>query len=410
MPRAGQTKPPVAPRLADRIAIGVLTTTFPPELVDRVIAKTGRGEQRQRLLPARVVVYYTLAMCLFAQAGYEEVMRLLVEGLAWARRWRGSWQVPDKSSIARARARLGPAPLRELFAEVARPLATSATKGAWYRDWRLVALDGTTLDVADTPANVAAFGRPGGGRGQGAFPQVRVVGLVECGTHAVVDAVMGGLHLGETSLAPSLARSLGPGMLLLVDQGLASLELWHAFQATGAELVWRCRQDVKLPVLEVFDDGSWRSELGSGHPRSRRVAVRVVDYRLDDPGRTGEQNGYRLITTIGDPAQAPAAELAALYPQRWELETALDELKTHQRGPGVVLRSKHPDGVCQEVWAHLLVHYAIRTLMQQAALDAEVDADRLSFTRSLHIARRQVTSQAALSPPAAGQGDPAGGR
>jgi hypothetical protein len=405
MPR-GQTKPPVAPRLADRIAIGVLTTTFPPELVDRVIAKTGRGEQRQRLLPARVVVYYTLAMCLFAQAGYEEVMRLLVEGLAWARRWRGSWQVPDKSSIARARARLGPAPLRELFAEVARPLATSATKGAWYRDWRLVALDGTTLDVADTPANVAAFGRPGGGRGQGAFPQVRVVGLVECGTHAVVDAAMGGLHLGETSLAPSLARSLGPGMLLLVDQGLASLELWHTFQATGAELVWRCRQDVKLPVLEVFDDGSWRSELGSGHPRSRRVAVRVVDYRLNDPGRTGEQDGYRLITTIGDPAQAPAAELAALYPQRWELETALDELKTHQRGPGVVLRSKHPDGVYQEVWAHLLVHYAIRTLMQQAALDAEVDADRLSFTRSLHIARRQVTSQAALSPPGGWPGRP----
>ena len=388
----------------------MLTTTFPPELVDRVIARTGRGEQRQRLLPARVVVYYTLAMCLFAQAGYEEVMRLLVEGLAWARRWRGSWQVPDKSSIARARARLGPAPLRELFAEVARPLATSATKGAWYRDWRLVALDGTTLDVADTPANVAAFGRPGGGRGQGAFPQVRVVGLVECDTHAVVDAVMGGLHLGETSLAPSLARSLGPGMLLLVDQGLASLELWHTFQATGAELMWRCRQDVKLPVLEVFDDGSWRSELGSGHPRSRRVAVRVVDYRLNDPGRTGEQDGYRLITTIGDPAQAPAAELAALYLQRWELETALDELKAHQRGPGVVLRSKHPDGVCQEVWAHLLVYYAIRALMQQAALDAEVDADRLSFTRSLHIARRQVTSQAALSPPAAGQGDPAGGR
>jgi len=410
MSRAGQTKLPVAPCLADRIAIGVLTTTFPPELVDRVIARTGRGEQRQRLLPARVVVYYTLAMCLFAQAGYEEVMRLLVEGLTWARRWRGSWQVPDKSSIARARARLGPAPLRELFAEVTRPLATSATKGAWYRDWRLMALDGTTLDVADTPANVAAFGRPGGGRGQGAFPQVRVVGLVECGTHAVVDAVMGGLHLGETSLAPSLARSLGPGMLLLVDQGLCSLELWRTFQATGAELVWRCRQDVKLPVLEVFEDGSWRSELGSGHPRSRRVAVRVVDYRLDDPGRTGEQDGYRLITTIGDPAQAPAAELAALYPQRWELETALDELKTHQRGPGVVLRSKHPDGVCQEVWAHLLVHYAIRTLMQQAALDAEVDADRLSFTRSLHIARRQVTSQAALSPPAAGQGDPAGGR
>jgi hypothetical protein len=410
MPGAGQTKPPVVPRLPDRIAIGVLTRTFPPELVDRVIAKTGRAEQRQRLLPARVVVYYTLAMCLFAQVGYEEVMRLLVEGLAWMRRWQGAWQAPDKSSIARARARLGPAPLRELFVEVARPLATQATLGAWYRGWRLVALDGTTLDVADTPANVAAFGRPGGGRGQGAFPQVRLVGLVECGTHAVVDAAMGGLHLGEGSLAPSLGRSLHPGMLLLVDQGLCGLELWRTLQATGAELVWRCRQDVKLQVLEVFADGSWRSELGASRPKHERVAVRVIDYRLDDPSRPGHQEGYRLITTIAHPERAPAAELPALYPQRWELETALDELKTHQRGPGMVLRSKDPDGVRQEVWAHLLVHYAIRTLMHQAALQAEVDPDRLSFTRSLHIARRQVTSQAAFSPPAAGQGDPAGGR
>jgi hypothetical protein len=410
MPRAGQTKPPVVPRLPDRIAIGVLTRTFPPELVDRVVAKTGRAEQRQRLLPARVVVYYTLAMCLYAQVGYEEVMRLLVEGLAWMGRWRGAWQVPDKSSIARARARLGPGPLRELFVEVARPLATPATKGAWYRGLRLMALDGTTLDVADTPANAAAFGRPGGGRDQGAFPQVRLLGLVECGTHAVVDAVMGGLHLGETSLAPSLARSLGPGMLLLADQGLCGLELWRTLQATGAELVWRCRQDVKLPVLAVSPDGSFASELGQSRPASQRVAVRVVDYRLDDPGRLGHPEDYRLLTTIADPERAPAAELAALYPQRWEQEGVLDELKTHQRGPGVVLRSRDPDGVRQEVWAHLLVHYAIRRLMHQAALAGEVDPDRLSFTRSLHIARRQVTSQAAFSPSAAGQGHPAGGR
>jgi Insertion element 4 transposase N-terminal/Transposase DDE domain len=331
MPRAGQTKPPVTPRPSDRIAIGVLTQTFPPELVDRVIERTGRAEQRQRLLPARVVVYYTLAMCLFAQVGYEEVMRLLVEGLAWARRWRGSWQVPDKSSIARARARLGPAPLRELFAQVARPLATQATPGAWYRGLRLMALDGSTLDVPDTPANTAAFGRPGGGRGQGAFPQVRLVGLVECGTHAIVDAAMGGLHLGEGSLAPSLARSLGRGMLLLVDQGLCGLELWRTLQATGAELVWRCRQDVKLEVLEVFPDGSWRSELGASQPRSRRIPVRVIDYRLDDPGRPGQPEDYRLLTTIIDPEHAPAAELPPLYPQRWEQETTLDELKTHRR-------------------------------------------------------------------------------
>src|SRR6266567_539079 len=351
MPRAGQTKPPITPRLSDRIAIGVLTRTFPPELVDRVIAKTGRAEQRQRLLPARVVVYYTLAMCLFAQVGYEEVMRLLVEGLAWMRCWRGGWQVPDKSSIARARQRLGPGPLRELFVQVARPLATQATAGAWYRGLRLMALDGTTFDVPDTPANTAAFGRPGGGRDQGAFPQVRLVGLVECGTHAIVDAAMGGLHLGETSLAPSVARSLGPGMVLLVDQGLCGLELWRSLQATGAGLVWRCRQDVRLEVLEVFPDGSWRSELGHSQPASRRIAVRVVDYHLDDPGRPGQPEGYRLLTTILDPALAPAAELPA-----------------------------------------------------------EVDPDRLSFTRSLHITRRQVTSPAAFSPSAAGQGHPAGDR
>jgi hypothetical protein len=410
VPRAGQIKPPVIPRLSDRIAIGVLTRTFPPELVDRVIAKCGRAERRQRLLPARVVVYYILAMCLFAQVGYEEVMRLLVEGLAWMRRWQGSWQVPDKSSIARARQRLGSGPLRELFVEVARPLATQATKGAWYRGLRLMALDGTTFDVPDTPANVAAFGRPGGGQGQGAFPQVRLVGLVECGTHAIVDAAVGGLHLGEGSLAPSPARSLGPGMVLLVDQGLCGLELWRTLRATGAELVWRCRQDVKLEVLEVFADGSWRSELGQSRPKHKRVAVRVVDYRLDDPGRPGQPEDYRLITTILDPALAPAAELPALHPQRWEHETTLDELKTHQRGAGVVLRNKDPDGVRQEVWAHLLVHYAICTLMHQAALVGEVDPNRLSFTRSLHIARRQVTSQAAFSPSATGQGHAAGDR
>jgi Transposase DDE domain len=203
------------------------------------------------------------------------------------------------------------------------------------------------------------------------------VGLVECGTHTIVDAAMGGLHLGEGSLAPSLARSLHSGMLLLVDQGLCGLGLWRTLQATG----------------------SWRSELGQSQPKHKRVAVRVIDYRLDDAGR----KGYRLITTILEPERAPAAELSALYPQRWEQEGVLDELKTHQRGPVVVLRSKDPDGVRQEVWAYLLVHYAIRTLMYQAALQAEVDPDRLSFTRSLHIARRQVTSQAAFSP--RGHGD-----
>jgi Insertion element 4 transposase N-terminal/Transposase DDE domain len=412
MPRAGQVKRPQDERLSDRIAIGVLTATFPPGLVDRVVDATGRRERRQRLLPARVVVYFTLAMCVFSQVGYEEVARLLTHGLAWARRWRGAWQVPTTGSLTRARARLGPEPLAALFGQTARPLATPATPGAWYRHWRLVVVDGTTLDVADTPANQAAFGRPATHRGeQTAFPQVRVVGVAECGTHALLDATMGPLAQGETTLAAGLLGAdgaLGAGMLLLADRLFAGAELWRHAAATGAQLLWRTRSNAVLPVLEAFADGSYRSQITAATDRRHGVAptvVRVVEYRLDDPGRPKAKGQvYRLLTTILDPRKAPAAELAALYHERWEVEGLLDELKTQQRGAKVVLRSKTPAMVAQEVWAMLLVHRAIRTLMHQAALagqdgDGEaLDPDRLSFLRSLRVVRRQVTGQAAFSP------------
>jgi hypothetical protein len=410
MPRAGQVKPPSDERLSDRIAIGVLTATFPPELVDRVVDATGRRERRQRLLPARVVVYFTLAMCVFSQVGYEEVARLLTHGLAWARRWRGAWQVPTTGSLTRARARLGAEPLAALFGQTAGPLATPATPGAWYRGWRLVVVDGTTLDVADTPANQQAFGRPQTHRGeQSAYPQVRVVGVAECGTHALLDATMGPLANGETTLAAGLlgeGGALQAGMLLLADRLFAGAELWRRAAATGAQLLWRTRSNAVLPVLEAFADGSYLSQITAATDRRHGVAptvVRVVEYRLDDPGRPKAKGQvYRLLTTILDPNAAPAAELAALYHERWEVEGLLDELKTHQRGPGVVLRSKTPEMVAQEVWAMLLVHRAIRTLMHQAALDGgngqALDPDRLSFARSLRVVRRQVTGQAAFSP------------
>jgi Insertion element 4 transposase N-terminal/Transposase DDE domain len=410
MPRAGQVKPPSDERLSDRIAIGVLTATFPPELVDRVVDATGRRERRQRLLPARVVVYFTLAMCVFSQVGYEEVARLLTHGLAWARRWRGAWQVPTTGSLTRARARLGAEPLAALFGQTAGPLATPATPGAWYRGWRLVVVDGTTLDVADTPANQQAFGRPRTHRGeQSAYPQVRVVGVAECGTHALLDATMGPLANGETTLAAGLlgeGGALQAGMLLLADRLFAGAELWRRAAATGAQLLWRTRSNAVLPVLEAVADGSYLSQITAATDRRHGVAptvVRVVEYRLDDPGRPKAKGQvYRLLTTILDPNAAPAAELAALYHERWELEGLLDELKTHQRGPGVVLRSKTPEMVAQEVWAMLLVHRAIRTLMHQAALDGgngqALDPDRLSFARSLRVVRRQVTGQAAFSP------------
>jgi hypothetical protein len=398
VPRAGQVKPPVQERLSDRIAIGVLTTTFPPELIDRVVDETGRREERQRLLPARVVVWLVLAMALFSGQAYEEVARLLAGGLGWGRRWQQWFRVPSTPAIAKARARLGPQPLARLFAEVAGPLATPQTRGAWYRGLRVCSIDGTCLDVADTPANQQAFGRPATHRGeQTAFPQVRLVGVAECGTHALLAAAMGPLARGETTLAREVLGALRAGMLLLADREFTGADLWRQAQATGAALVWRTRSNAVLPVVEAFGDGSYRSQITAATDRRQGIAptvVRVVEYRLGkDPGRPQQQAApYRLLTTILDPQQAPAAELAALYHQRWEFETALAELKTHQRGPTVVLRSRSPQGVEQEVWGMLLVHLAIRRLMHQAALDQDVDPDRLSFVRSLRVVRRQVAA------------------
>ena len=415
MASAVPTQLPSPPPITDRIALGALTHTFPPELVDRVVEQTGRAEQRRRLLPARVVVYFVLALALYSHAAYEEVMRCLVEGLGWAqqaRRGRRSWpwwHVPGASALAEARTRLGEAPLRLLFAEAARPLATAATKGAWYRRWRLLVLDGTCLDVPDSPAN-QVFGRSKSGRGEGvgAFPQVRVVGLVEAGTHAIVDAVQGPYSTGEQTLAHQLAHDrgpLGPGALLLADRLFVGAELWQAMAATGADLVWRVkcasRSAPTLGVDQVLSDGSWLSCIyarSDRHQRRHPITVRVIEYTLRDPGRRTSTDRYRLVTTIGDPTQAPAADLAALYTQRWEVETALAELKTTQRGPKQVLRSKSPELVAQEVWAHLLVHYALRAVMHTAALAEDLDPDRLSFIRTLRVIRRQVIAQPAFSP------------
>ena len=403
MPRAGQVKPPTDERLSDRVAIGLLTRAFPPAVVDSAVAAAGRGEVRSRLLPARVVVYYVLAMCLFSGQGYEEVMRLLVGGLEWLGRWRRVWTVPSTAAIAKARSRLGPGPLLALFEAVACPLAAPQTHGAWYRGLRLVAIDGTTLDVPDTAENENRFGRPGSGRGEGggAFPQVRLVGVGECGTHAIFAAAMGSFATAEKALAEQVLLALVPGMLALADRGFLGFGLWRQAAATGADLLWRASASFALPVLEVLPDGSYLSRLVPGHHGPLRkadpVTVRVVEYTIDDASAPAQEH-YRLVTTLTDPQRAPAAELAGLYTQRWEFETALDEIKTHQRGARAVLRSKYPDGVEQEVWGFLLVHWAIRDLMHAAALDAGIDPDRVSFLRTLRMTRRSVTEQAAFSP------------
>jgi hypothetical protein len=394
MPRAGWVKPQSNERLSDHIALGVLTRTFPPELVDAVIREVGRAEHRHRLLPARLVVYYVLAMALFSEASYEEVMRNLVEGLAWASGWRQDWTLPSKSAIYQARARLGVEPLERLFSRACVPLATPETPGAWYRGWGLVAMDGTTLDVADTAGNMAAFGRPGTSRGaRSAFPQLRMVALAECSTHALFAARMGPYATGEVTLAKDLVAALAPGMLCLADRGFTAYPLFGTAAGTGADLLWRARGNAVLPVIERHPDGSYASELVAADDRRRErpIPIRVIEYALTDPGLAGGEDArYRLVTTILDPARAPAGELAALYPERWEFESVLDELKTHQRGPRVVLRSKTPAGVLQEAWGYLLTHYAIRALMARAAGDNGTDPDRISFTRSLRAARRSV--------------------
>lgn len=375
---------------------------FPPALVDEVIAAAGRKELRVRSLPARVVVYFVIGLALFAAESYGEVFSQLTSGLSWVSRWRESFKAPSTSALAQARVRLGPEPLKGLYAVAAQPLASLSTPGVWLAGRRLVAIDGTCFDVADTDANAARFGRPGTAKGErAAFPQVRLVGLVECGTHAIFDAEVGPYTTSEAELARRLVARLEPGMLCLADRGFYGFRLWQAAAGTGAGLLWRMRSQQRLDVHEVLADGSYLSKVHEV-VNSKRVGdglvVRVVNYRIED-GRDND-TVYTLITNLFDPVEVSARDLALIYSERWEIENSLDELKTHQRGPRTVLRSKSPDLVEQELWGHLCCHYAIRTLMWEAADHAVIDPDRASFITALRIVRRS-TSQAHDFPPSA---------
>jgi hypothetical protein len=382
--------------LSDLVSVGVLTRVFPPGLVDEVIAGAGRTEQRHRALPARVMAYFSIGMALYSEGSYEDVLAQLTDGLSWASRWRELYSPPSKSAIFQARARLGSGPLAALFERVAQPIGGEATAGVWLAGRRLVAVDGTCLDVADTAANAEYFGRPGVNKGeQAAFPQARVVGLAECGTHAVFAAQVGRYSQSEATLTESLLERLEPGMLLLADRGFFSYALWRKAIGTGADLLWRVRTDKAGPKpthVEDLPDGSWLAHLRRTTPAAARreepMLVRVVDYTVED----GRENstGYRLFTTLLNPAEVPAVDLAAAYTQRWEIELTYDELKTHQRGPRTVLRSKSPELVLQEIWGHLCCHYAIRSLMADAATHSGRDPDRVSFVAALRITRQTL--------------------
>jgi hypothetical protein len=393
---------PAGSRITDYISLGVVAKFFPVEKVHDALNQTKRASVRERDLPAHVVVYYVIALALYMRSSYREVLRCLLEGVQWLLDPSVPIKVAGKSGISQARSRLGAEPLQTLYEAVVAPIAESRTRGAWYQHWRLVSLDGSTLDVADTVENDEAFGRPGASRGSSAFPKIRFVALLENGTHVLWNARMADYATDEIALARDVVPGLQKGMLCLADRFFPSYELWRAAAKTGADLLWRVRHNARLEVDQRLPDGSYLSRIYAStkdrrKQRNARV-VRVIEYHLKDV--PGAEPIYRLITTILDPAAAPARELAALYRERWEIETSLDELKTHLRGAQIVLRSKAPELVRQEFYGLLMAHYAIRGLMHEAALRAGEDPDRLSFLHSVRVVQRRMARFVAIPPSA----------
>jgi hypothetical protein len=397
-------------RVTDQISLGVLAASVPRDAVDDAVAAWGRGARRRDgKLPPHVVVYFAMAMALFADEDYEEVAARLAGTLGSWGCWDLGWEVPTSGGITQARQRLGWEPMAELFGQVACPVAGDLTGGACLGRGRLMAVDGTEFDVPDTAANAAEFGyRRGGKDAVAAFPKARLVSISECGSRAMVAAVTGRKGEGEQPLARRLYPELEEDWLLIADRNFYGWAGWCAAADTGAALLWRVKKSLGLPVLRELPDGSYLSVLipraldartparqhlmdaaraGRDLDPARARYVRVIEYQAADEGER-----IILITTITDPADAPAAALAHAYHRRWEHETAYGQIKTTLRGAGRVLRSRSPDMVRQEIYGYLLTHYAISALICAAASEAAIDPDRVSFTRTLRIIRRHATA------------------
>ena len=402
----------------DQVSIGVLVSSIPRDVIDVAVAARGVGPKRSDgKLPAHVVAYLTMGLCLFPDDDYTEVATKVTGSLSRFGCWNGSWKVPTSSGISQARKRVGSQVMADVFEGVAQPVATRSTRGAWLRRWRLLAIDGFDVDVADTPENVAEFGYAGSGDNRSAFPKARVVALAECGTHVFLAAEVDGYSVGEKTLAGRLYPRLRRDELLTADRNVYSFDAWSVAVRTGAALLWRAPTQLRLPVVQVLADGTYTSVVidptirGARRERiltavragqevdpSEAHLVRVVEYDVPDREGNGAGELIVLLSTIVDPADARVDELAAAYHDRWEEESANDQLKTHLRGPGRVLRSRLPDLVRQEIWAWLSVHYAVAALVARAAQAADIDPDRISFTRTLRLVRRSATGTAAFPP------------
>jgi hypothetical protein len=406
--------------LADWVSLGVLASWVPRDAVDDAVEETGKGARRAGgKLPPHVMVYFVMALALFADDDYEEVIARLAGTLQGWGCWDDGWEVPTSGGICQARQRLGPEPLEELFGQVAVPVAEEDTAGAFLGPWRLMSVDGMEWDVPDSPANAAAFGYSGtGGDKAAGFPRARVVTISECGSHAAVAAAAGQVAGGKAASEQALAGRLWPRLeedwLLLADRNFFGWDAWCAAAGTGAALLWRVKANLRLPVLEVLPDGSRRSVLinrkvNKDAARAKIIAaarrgedldpgkaryVRVIEYEVPDRDGNGKDERIILVTTITDYRQATAETLARAYHQRWEHETGNAQLKTCLRGPGRVLRSQSPDMVRQEIWGYLLTHYAISALICAAATAAGIDPDRVKFKRTVRIVRRRVADPA----------------
>ena len=369
-------------RLTDYLGVGVIAKVFPLAVVQEAL----RISERRRALPAEAVVYYVIAASLFRASNGREVLRCLADGLRLTQAGTGL-RLVGRSALSKARLRLGPEPFRALRRLRVQPVADARTPGAHYRGLRLLAYDGTTLNLPDEVDNREEFGLPGSGRGQAAFPQARVTALVEIGTRAAFAWEYGPYREAERVQAEHLHAHLSSGSLLLADRGFTGSGLWRSAVRAGADLLWRVRRDTELPVRGVLPDGSYLSTFAD-------APARVVEYTLAD----GQPDPYRLLTTLLDPARGPAAELAALYHERWEIESTYDEIKTHLLGRHPILRAKTPELVEQEIEGLMLAHYAVRHFLHEAACTAGQDPDRLSFTHAVSVVRRRIQNPGAFPP------------
>jgi hypothetical protein len=382
------------------LAVDALQRAVPREMIQAVLMDSDSPGQRARKLTAEMTIWALIAMNLYTHLALGHVLRKLAQGLRFI--WPDpAYRVPGASAFVYRRYQLGMRPLAMLYARLAQPIATPQTLGAFRFGLRLMAIDGTVEDVPDTPANAAAFGRQHGSRGDSAFPQVQCVYLIECGTHAIVDATFWPYGTSERVGAAALLRTVTADMLVMWDRGLHEYDLLAAVCQRGAQALGRLPANVKPEWVASLPDGSTLAYLHpSDHQRRHRerLLVRIIAYTLTDPALPGYGEVHRVVTTLLDPRVAPALDVVCLYHERWESELVVDETDTHQRLAGRPLRSHKPEGVLQELYALLIAHFAIRVLMHEAALQADLDPDRLSFVHAVRVIHDAIPEFQMVSP------------